>query len=62
MPLYNFKCLDEECGHVTEELCDWGEDGIKCEKCGKVTRRLMGVPSLDFKGDGWADKDRKAGK
>jgi putative FmdB family regulatory protein len=56
MPIYNFKC---KCGHVTEELLDWGVTEYPCAKCGKPARKTIGKPNLVFKGKAWADKERK---
>ncbi len=56
MPFYNYKC---KCGHITNELNDWGVKTHPCEKCGKEAKRLIGTPNLVFKGEKWADKERK---
>lgn len=45
MPIYEFLCSDEFCGHKTESIFWIKENAqtIKCEKCGKDAHK---VPSL----------------
>lgn len=57
MPIYDYKCTDEECGHITERRCKISErnDPLECEKCG--SNMEMGIMSsnavLIRKGPGW---------
>ena len=60
MPIYNFRC--NHCSTITEELEDFTTHSIPCPKCGKATERLIGIPSLVFKGDNWCDNKIKIEK
>lgn len=64
MPLYNYKCVADDCGNVWEELVlprakrgeDQNLDPIVCPVCGTPhARRLFsGGSTFILKGGGWA--------
>jgi putative FmdB family regulatory protein len=52
MPLYEYQCF--LCHRRFERIQRAGDELIsKCPGCGGETRRLLGVPALQFKGSGW---------
>lgn len=51
MPIYEFTC---ECGNEKEELVSIGTETIKCDKCGKVMKKIISKSSFHLKGSGWA--------
>jgi putative FmdB family regulatory protein len=59
-PVYSYKCA--KCRAEREMLESITEDRlIKCE-CGYWMERIYSLPSVVFKGTGWAKKDRRGGK
>ena len=59
-PSYDYRCA--RCGKERELLQSITEDRlIKCE-CGFWMERTYSPPSVVFKGEGWAKKDRRGGK
>jgi putative FmdB family regulatory protein len=52
MPLYEYQC--QACDHRYERIERVSDPTTgTCPECGGVTRRLLGVPALQFKGSGW---------
>jgi len=53
MPLYNYKCSDEDCAHEQEELMSVEEnekaknmDLVLCEECGAVCLIIPTAPNI----------------
>lgn len=59
MPIYDYQC--EACGHKFEEMQSFNDPLlVKCPACSKrKLRRLLGIPSLVFKGSGFYINDYK---
>ena len=58
-PTYDFEC--PACGIVEVYVRPSDDQGlVRCMKCGQPTKRLFPVPTVVYKGDGWAKKDREA--
>ena len=52
MPLYEYQC--QACNHRHERIERVSDPTTgTCPECGGETRRLLGVPALQFKGSGW---------
>lgn len=59
MPTYDYRCT--VCGHEIEVVHGVHDDGPEaCPKCGGPMRKAFVVPTIHFKGSGWAKKDRGA--
>ncbi len=61
MPIYDYLCT--ECDHRADILHGINDPGPHfCPSCGKegTMRKQFAVPSIHFKGSGWAKKDRGA--
>ena len=65
MPVRNYKCMNEECGHVIEDVYFHTDRDIyeilptECPKCLKTTGWAAEIPrvvNVRFKGDGFATK------
>ena len=61
MPLYQYQCpvcsaLDERLQTINAPLTP------RCDKCGCFMLRVISAPSVQFKGKGWAKKDRREEK
>lgn len=57
MPLFEFKCEDEKCGHQFEKLMkhDERETVPPCPQCkGDNTTKMISRTSFSLKGGGWA--------
>jgi len=62
MPLYEYQC--DACGSVFEVRQKFSDEPLAVhESCGGAVRRLLSVPSLQFKGSGWyiTDYGRSSG-
>ena len=42
MPMYDYRCTDEECGHVEESIEDSETIVITCSECGGESHRFFG--------------------
>ena len=53
MPVYEYSC--DDCGHKFEEFQSFKDEPLKvCPVCSEESlRKLFGVPTLLFRGDGW---------
>jgi putative FmdB family regulatory protein len=52
MPLYEYKC--STCGSSLEVLQKVNEPRLeKCPKCGRLLKKVLSPPALQFKGSGW---------
>ncbi len=52
MPLYEYEC--SSCHHRFEKIESFSASEKKeCPKCGKVAKRLLAAPAIQFKGSGW---------
>ena len=61
MPTYDYVCTS--CGHEMEimhSLHGHGPDA--CPLCGAPMKKTFGVPTVHFKGTGWARKERATAK
>ncbi len=59
MPSYDYVCT--VCGHRMEVVHGiHGQGPEACPVCGGVMRKAFVVPTVHFKGSGWAKKDRGA--
>jgi len=45
MPLYDFKCSNEECGYVHEKVTTCGTRDLPCPICGDVAERIISFRS-----------------
>lgn len=56
MPAYDYKCKDEKCDHIWEEVHSMKAEPVKvCPKCKKETaQRQIGKTSFVLAGSGWA--------
>jgi len=53
MPIYVYECTN--CEDVTEVIQKFSDQPLeKCEHCGGRLEKQLSVPSLHFKGRGWA--------
>ena len=54
MPIYNFRCKNKECNHITKVKQKFSDPDPVCEKCGdKGVERVIISASFSLKGDGW---------
>jgi putative FmdB family regulatory protein len=63
MPIHEYECCDEECGHITEIEQPITEDipaEIRCEKCDNVSRKVLSGCTFRLKG-AWPGKYIKRG-
>ncbi len=51
MPIYSFRC--QKCRHVIEQIQSYSDPFPECPLCGSKMSRLLGSPSLKFKGSGF---------
>lgn len=52
MPIYDYHC--DECGYTFEVVHGFDErPEVRCEKCGRITRKLFHPVPIIFKGSGW---------
>tara|TARA_R110000824_G_scaffold68263_9_gene176745 strand:- start:1887 stop:2078 length:192 start_codon:yes stop_codon:yes gene_type:complete len=57
MPIYEYRCKDENCGKTTEKLqriSDSEKPPPECPECKGETKRLISKTSFQLKGGGWA--------
>ncbi len=60
MPLYEYKC--EQCDEVFEVMQKFSDAPLELhDGCGGRVRRLISVPALQFKGNGWYITDYARG-
>lgn len=60
MPVYEYHC--NSCKHNFDELLTFSgaKEIQECPQCeSRETERIIAVPQVIFKGDGWADKNAK---
>lgn len=58
MPIYEFQCESEKCGHQFEELQKFDDPLPVCPKCGKKkVRKMLSTPALKFVGSGFYVND-----
>lgn len=56
MALYDYRCINPNCGHLTEMLFKGSDDVLvatNCKKCGGSAKRIIGRFSARFKGSGF---------
>jgi putative FmdB family regulatory protein len=59
VPTYDYRCI--ACGHEIEVIHGvHGRGPDDCPKCGGEMRKAFVVPTIHYKGSGWAKKDRGA--
>jgi putative FmdB family regulatory protein len=52
LPLYEYEC--SSCHHRFEKIESFSaSESRECPKCGKVAKRLLAAPAIQFKGSGW---------
>lgn len=57
MPIYDYLC--GACGHRVEVIHGVHDAGpVICPNCGGPLRKALSMPSIVFRGSGWAKKDR----
>ena len=56
MPLYEYRCRDCAARFERIEKASSPTNG-RCPSCGGVIQRVIGAPSLQFKGSGWYVND-----
>ena len=56
MPLYEYRCKDCAARFERIEKASSPTTG-RCPSCGGVIQRVIGAPSLQFKGSGWYVND-----
>lgn len=60
MPLYEYKC--QSCSEVFEVMQKFSDEPLQVhEGCGGPLERLIGSPTLQFKGAGWYVNDYAKG-
>jgi putative FmdB family regulatory protein len=60
LPIHDYVCVD--CGHEMEVMHSvHGPGPAACPRCGGQMKKTLAVPSVHYKGTGWARKDRTAG-
>lgn len=64
MPLYPYRC---SCGYAEDLFYQSSaaaqllhEYPPKCARCDKTMTRIPGIPSIQFRGEGWTKKDGSA--
>ena len=62
MPTYEYRC--GKCGEIVASLSPINEPKktLRHNLDGGVLERIFTVPTVTFKGSGWAKKDRKEGR
>lgn len=56
-PTYEYRC--EKCNSVEDYVFPINQSAkVICQKCGETMWRAYAVPSVVFRGDGWAKNDR----
>ena len=59
MPIYEYAC--RSCGRRVEVIHGINDPGpTACEACGGQMAKRLSLPSIVFKGSGWAKKDARA--
>jgi putative FmdB family regulatory protein len=54
MPIYEYECQAETCGHRFEELQRFSDPAIEsCPQCSSPVRKLLFPPAVIFKGAGF---------
>ena len=58
MPIYEYECKKEDCGHQFEELLSFSQsdDPQVCPVCGNPARKLISQCDFILAGDGWCGK------
>lgn len=64
MPIYTYKCLDEECEHIEDDvlirsISNEEEERPDCGECGGPMSKVAGQGSymIHYKGDGFYQTD-----
>ena len=62
MPIYDYIC--KECQTLKKDILVSSFDALspRCERCGKLMKKLIGTPSFVFKGNGFHATDYKEKK
>lgn len=64
MPIYPYQCRN--CGHTWDHLDLSGGEEEACETCpsceATTITRLVTIPALKFKGEGWETNDHKVAR
>jgi len=55
MPIYEYRCLDDGCGELTEEVASIKDipNEVSCQKCGVPAKRIISASTFVLKGGGW---------
>jgi len=59
MPIYTYKCTNEECGREADKLLSLSDrsESIICSECGKTAFKIVSLPApAKFNGKDWTDK------
>jgi len=52
MPVYDYKC--DKCGTTRTQTVNIKTDDFKAVcSCGTIMRKIIGAPTIKFKGTGW---------
>lgn len=63
MPIYTYKCVDEECGHIEDDvlvssISKEEEERPDCEECGEPMKKVTnGSFLIHYKGEGFYQTD-----
>ncbi len=61
MPTYDYACTS--CGHVIEVIHSiHGKGPDACPLCGSPMKKAIALPTVHFKGSGWARKESSGGR
>lgn len=61
MPIFDYECTNEECGHVFEVVQNIRRQyAKKCPKCDAKAKKTYAnyKPGIIFKGDGWTKQPK----
>lgn len=60
MPIYEYKC--NTCDEIIEEIQKFSDPPLEVCSCGGALERLIGTPSIHFKGECWANDGYSSSK
>lgn len=56
MPVYDFKCADEECRVTQEHFIPFGLETPDPIHCNESMIKMFSIPAVHLKGTGWGSK------